>query len=151
MFVEQGGGSAEANWTLDSGKKLTSISAYRFWHFTPTNSDLISSNALINGGVSVKDEQYSQEIRFASADHQVIDWVTSIYYFQQNLKNKNFTIYGDVADAFYLYNVPTVRSLIASGQSNILDNRSSYSYGTTDTKSSTIFGQGTWHATPNLM
>ena len=150
MFVEQGGGSAEANWTLDSGKKLTSISAYRFWHFTPTNSDLISSNALINGGVSVKDEQYSQEIRFASADHQVIDWVTGLYYFQQNLKNKNFTIYGDVADAFYLYNVPTVRSLIASGQSNILDNRSSYSYGTTDTKSSAIFGQGTWHATPQF-
>lgn len=150
MSVEQGGGSAEANWSLDSGKKITSISAYRFWNFTPTNSDFISSNALTNAGVSVRDKQYSQELRLTSAGNQKVDWVTGLYYFQQQLDNTTFSLYGDTADAFYLYNVPSVRTLIANGQSNILNNRDSYSYGTTETKSSALFGQSTWHATPKL-
>ena len=36
MSVNQGGGSAEANWQLGD-YKLTSISAYRNWRFVPTN------------------------------------------------------------------------------------------------------------------
>ncbi|MFX6887963.1 TonB-dependent receptor, partial [Acinetobacter baumannii] len=85
-----------------------------------------------------------------SAGNQKVDWVTGLYYFQQQLDNTTFSLYGDTADAFYLYNVPSVRTLIANGQSNILNNRDSYAYGTTETKSSALFGQSTWHATPKL-
>jgi iron complex outermembrane receptor protein len=150
MIVEQGGTSAEINWDLDNDYKLTSISAYRFWNFSPANSDYISSSAAIDGGVNVKDKQYSQEIRLASPSNQPIDWVAGLYYFQQNLKNETFTLYGDQADALYLYNVASLRSLIAAGDSNIYNNRSSFSYGTADTQSSAIFAQANWHATPKL-
>lgn len=89
---------------------------------------------MTNAGVSVRDKQYSQELRLTSAGNQKVDWVTGLYYFQQQLDNTTFSLYGDTADAFYLYNVPSVRTLIANGQSNILNNRDSYSYGTTETK-----------------
>ncbi len=46
MDVDQGGASAEANWDLGGGYKLTSITAYRNWRFTPTNdSDATDLNA----------------------------------------------------------------------------------------------------------
>ncbi len=37
--VFQGGTSLEANWTLPNDFTLTSISAYRWWNFTPRNDD----------------------------------------------------------------------------------------------------------------
>ncbi|OUY07862.1 TonB-dependent receptor [Acinetobacter populi] len=150
MQVDQGGTSVEANWTLDSGKKLTSITAYRFWNFTPTNNDNISADAIRNNGVSVEDEQYSQELRLSSAKSDRFDWVTGLYYFQQNLENHNYSIYGNQADAFILYQNAAARSDIASGTANILNNRETHTYGYADTKSYAAFGQGTWHTTPKL-
>ncbi|MFT4020890.1 MAG: TonB-dependent receptor [Acinetobacter sp.] len=150
MYVEQGGSSAEANWTLDSGIKLTSISAYRFWNFTPRNSDWMTVDAVRKGGTSVKDDQFSQEFRIASAGNQHIDWVAGLYYFYQKLKNNTFTVYGNDADAYYLYQNMALRSLITSGLSSVLNNRTTFTYGKVDTNSSAAFGQGVWHVTPKL-
>ncbi|MFU8926980.1 TonB-dependent receptor [Acinetobacter puyangensis] len=150
MEVEQGGTSAEANWTLDSGKKLTSISAYRFWNFTPTNSYFGDYDALRNNGVAVKDKQFSQEIRLASASNPIFEWVSGLYFFQQNIKNHSFTYYGDKADNLLLYQIPILREDIQNGNSNILNNRESHTYGYADTKSYAVFGQGTWHTTAKL-
>ncbi|MFU8925699.1 TonB-dependent receptor [Acinetobacter puyangensis] len=150
MQVDQGGTSVEANWALDSGKKLTSISAYRFWNFTPTNSDNTTVDAIRNTGVAVEDKQYSQELRLASASNPTFDWVTGLYYFQQNLTNHSFTYYGDTADPFLFYQNPALRPVVANNNANILNNRESHTYGYADTKSYAVFGQGTWHAAPKL-
>ncbi|AOA59727.1 TonB-dependent receptor [Acinetobacter larvae] len=150
MQVDQGGSSVEANWILESGKKLTAISAYRFWNFTPTNHDNTSADAIRNNGVSVKDKQYSQELRLSSAKNNMWEWVTGLYYFQQNLKNHSYTIYGNQADAFSLYHNAALRPAIENGTANILNNRESHGYGYVDSKSYAIFGQGTWHATAQI-
>lgn len=150
MEVDQGGTSLEANWTLDSGKKLTAITAYRFWNFTPTNSDNTTADAVRNTGVAVEDQQYSQELRLASASNDKLDWVTGLYYFQQNLDNHSFGYYGNAADAFLFYQNPALRPAIVNGTANILNNRETHTYGYADTKSYAAFGQGTWHITPKL-
>jgi iron complex outermembrane receptor protein len=42
VSVHQGGSSVEANWNLAGDFTLTSISAYRYWHFTPANDDQLN-------------------------------------------------------------------------------------------------------------
>ncbi|MCE1270659.1 MAG: TonB-dependent receptor [Acinetobacter sp.] len=150
MEVEQGGTSLEANWTLDNGQKLTSISAYRSWDFTPTNSDATTADALRNVGVAVKDKQFSQELRWASAKSDTLDWVTGLYYFQQNLDNHTFNRYGAAADKFLYAHVAAFRNAIINNQTNLANNRASDVYGSADTKSYAAFGQGTWHITPQF-
>ncbi|MFU8925706.1 TonB-dependent receptor [Acinetobacter puyangensis] len=150
MFVEQGGSSVEANWTLDNGNKLTSISAYRIWNFTPTNSDNTVADATRNIGVAVRDKQYSQEFRLSSEKNANFDWVTGLYYFQQNIKNHAYTYYGADADTVMLYHNSALREDISNHATHILNDRSSHTYGYADTKSYAAFGQGTWHVTPKL-
>src|SRR5690606_34119125 len=60
------GTSLEANCTLPNDSALTSISAYRWWDFTPRNHDGLTVTAHYSAGVEVRDEQYSQELRLAS-------------------------------------------------------------------------------------
>ena len=75
VSVHQGGSSLEANWNLAGGYRLTSISAYRYWHFTPANDEQLNVSA-IN--------------------------VVGAYAFRQNLGNKTFTSYGPLADLYLL-------------------------------------------------
>ncbi|MCH4247177.1 MAG: TonB-dependent receptor [Acinetobacter populi] len=140
MKNEQGGTSIEANWTLANDLKLTSITAYRFWDFSPSNSDNTSADAIRHQGLIVNDKQYSQELRLASANSEVFDWVTGLYYFQQNLKNNSVVKYGDHADAF----------ITGSTVTDIWNNRETSTKAYADIKSYAGFGQGTWHITPKL-
>src|SRR5882757_8012740 len=58
MEVRQSGGSVQANWRFDGGYNLTSITAFRSWHFIPTNdADGTNISALIDAGQAVNDEQ----------------------------------------------------------------------------------------------
>ena len=52
--VFQGGTSLEANWTLPSDYTLTSISAYRWWDFTPRNDDELNVDVMHNVGQSAR-------------------------------------------------------------------------------------------------
>jgi iron complex outermembrane receptor protein len=100
MSVNQGGGSAEANWQLGD-YKLTSISAYRNWRFVPTNdADSMSIDAITNAGQAVNDEQWSQEIRLASPTGRTIEYVGGLFYFYQHQNNFLYTYYGPDAGAF---------------------------------------------------
>ncbi|MBK5415155.1 TonB-dependent receptor [Pseudomonas sp. TH31] len=138
VTVHQGGTSVEANWTLPSDFTLTSISAYRFWNFTPRNDDGLNVPASYNAGVSVEDKQYSQEFRLASPKGEFFDYVLGAYYFGSNLDNKSFSYYGPQAD---IWN-GTPRGALA--------NVDSVGNGHIETNSFALFAQGTWHLTPRL-
>ncbi|SDG90227.1 iron complex outermembrane recepter protein [Pseudomonas flavescens] len=138
VTVFQGGTSVEANWTLPNDFTLTSISAYRWWDFTPRNDDGLNVSASINAGVAVRDKQYSQEIRLASPSGGAFDYVLGAYYFKQDLDNRSFNQYGPLADIW---------NGTASGA---LANVSSVGKGHIDTDSYALFAQGTWHLTERL-
>jgi iron complex outermembrane receptor protein len=138
MEVRQSGGSVQANWRFDGGYNLTSITAFRSWHFVPTNdADGTDVSAIINAGQAVNDQQASQEIRLASPTGGPIDWVGGIYYFYQYQNNRAYTLYGPAAHA--LYGLPA-----------FYNNAYSQVHTYPKTNSYAAFGQGTWHATDRL-
>ena len=133
MTVNQGGGSAEANWQVGE-YKLTSISAYRNWRFIPTNdADGTSINAITNAGQGVTDEQWSQELRFATPTGRALQTVVGLYYFYQHQDNQTYTIYGPAAGAY------TGRAFFNNGASTV-----SQFLGT---NSAAVFAQTTWNVT----
>lgn len=139
VSVHQGGSSVEANWNLNGGYTLTSISAYRYWHFTPANDETLNVSAINNTGVEVHDRQFSQELRLASPTGGAFDYVLGTYVFNQNLGNKTFTDYGPQADLF-----------LTGANPGIFNNTYSKANGKVETDSFALFGQGTWHLTDKL-
>ncbi|WP_110946987.1 TonB-dependent receptor [Pseudomonas bohemica] len=136
--VYQGGTSLEANWTLPNDFTLTSITAYRWWDFTPHNDDELNVDVMQNVGQSARDKQYSQELRLASPLGEHFDYVLGAYYFRQQMDNSVFTYYGPLADTWN------------GTPQGALNNVSSIGNGSVDTDSFALFGQGTWHLTPKL-
>ncbi|MFU3212188.1 TonB-dependent receptor [Pseudomonas aeruginosa] len=139
VSVHQGGSSLEANWNLAGGYRLTSISAYRYWHFTPANDEQLNVSAINNTGVEVHDRQFSQEIRLASPTGGAFDYVVGAYAFRQNLGNKTFTSYGPLADLYLL-----------GANLGALNDTYSKANGKIETDSFALFAQGTWHLSERL-
>ncbi|MEV1957027.1 TonB-dependent receptor [Pseudomonas aeruginosa] len=139
VSVHQGGSSLEANWNLAGGYRLTSISAYRYWHFTPANDEQLNVSAINDTGVEVNDRQFSQEIRLASPTGGAFDYVVGAYAFRQNLGNKTFTSYGPLADLYLL-----------GANLGALNDTYSKANGKIETDSFALFAQGTWHLTERL-
>ncbi|MFJ2318742.1 TonB-dependent receptor [Pseudomonas sp. NPDC087817] len=136
--VFQGGTSLEANWNLPGDYTLTSISAYRWWDFTPRNDDELNVDVMHNVGQSTRDKQYSQEIRLASPIGERFDYILGGYYFRQEMRNTVFTDYGPLADTWN------------GTPQGALNNFTSVGHGEVDTDSFATFAQGTWHLTPRL-
>jgi iron complex outermembrane recepter protein len=96
--TEQWGFSVQADWDLNNGHTLTSISAYRTWDFInnidvdglPTAPPLQLPQAgsfaqfNVNGGPT-KIAQTSQEVRLTSPDDQRFKYVLGLYYFNLDL------------------------------------------------------------------
>ncbi|MBI7994430.1 TonB-dependent receptor [Pseudomonas aeruginosa] len=139
VSVHQGGSSLEANWNLAGGYRLTSISAYRYWHFTPANDEQLNVSAINDTGVEVHDRQFSQEIRLASPTGGAFDYVVGAYAFRQNLGNKTFTSYGSLADLYLL-----------GANLGALNDTYSKANGKIETDSFALFAQGTWHLSERL-
>jgi iron complex outermembrane receptor protein len=136
VTVFQGGTSLEANWTLPNDFTVTSISAYRWWDFTPRNDDELNVEVMHNVGQSARDKQYSQELRLASPIGEHFDYVLGAYYFRQEMQNKVFTYYGPLADTWN------------GTPQGALNNVSTVGNGSVDTDSFALFAQGTWHLSP---
>jgi len=138
VAVRQGGGSVETTAKLSGGYSLTSITAYRAWHFVPRyDADNTSVSAIVDAGQSVDDEQWSQEIRLVSPSFGAVDWVAGVYYFYQYQNNVFITQYGPAANA--LFGLPVFYN---DSQSNV------HSY--PKTNSYAAFAQDVWHATDEL-
>lgn len=133
MEVRQNAASAEANWDIND-YKLTSISAWRSWGFTPQNDiDYTNLTAGQGGYLNTKDDQYSQEIRLASPTGKRYDYVVGSYYYHQNVQSNQHYETGPYGLALMGGNFPNNAVLNGHG------------YGTTN--SYAFFGQGTFHAT----
>jgi len=138
VTVFQGGTSLEANWTTPGDYTLTSVSAYRWWDFTPRNDDELNVPVMYNVGQSARDEQYTQELRLASPSGGTFDYVLGAFYFHQAMRNKVFTTYGPLADTWN------------GTPQGALNNVTSIGHGHVDTDSFALFAQGTWHLSPRL-
>lgn len=101
MLTDQRGVSLKADWALGFAT-LTSISAWRYWHFHPLqDSDGTPLDVIQVNVAQTKDNQFSQELRLASNPGR-FTWQVGGYYFRQLLKD-HFILnqFGYDASAFY--------------------------------------------------
>jgi iron complex outermembrane receptor protein len=136
VSVHQGGTSAELNWKFDNAYKLSAISAYRFWNFTPRNDDGLDVPVYLNIGAQAWHKQFTQELRLATPTGQEVESVVGAYYYYQDLKNNNFAVNGSLSDKF--------NATPPGAWSNV----SSEAPGHLRVNSVALFGQSTWHAAP---
>ena len=134
--VHQGGVSGEVNWKLDNDYKFTSISAYRFWNFTPHNDDGLDVPILLNVGASARHRQFTQELRLATPLGRDVESVYGAYYYYQNLDNINFFVNGPLADKF--------NATPIGAWNNVVSN----TYGHLRVNSYALFAQTIWHIDP---
>ncbi|MBY0558156.1 MAG: TonB-dependent receptor [Burkholderiaceae bacterium] len=134
--VHQGGVSGEVNWKLANDYKFTSISAARFWNFTPHNDDGLEVPVTLNVGSAARHRQFTQELRLATPLGQPLESVFGAYYYYQNLDNINFTYNGPLADKF--------NATPAGAWSNV----TSIGNGHLRVNSYALFAQSIWHIDP---
>ena len=138
---ETGGVSVQADWDLP-GAVLTSITAWRYWNWSPA-SDLVQSRLddVRKSQVIDRQNQVTQELRIASTGQNTIDYVGGLYYFHEKLEAYGTTQYGAAAVAALAS--PALPALILTGVTQNTNN--AYK-----TESYAAFGQATWNVNEKL-
>jgi len=144
MRIRQGGVTAEANWLLDGGHKITSITAGRYWNSTPSNDpDLTNRSLMYNQGYNTNDSQWSQELRLASPETETLSYVAGLYWLTQQININSFVTTGNNYTAFYLGNN-------AFPYTNAFSNVTSQSNSAGTSNSYAIYGQTVYRPTERL-
>ncbi|MES2297519.1 MAG: TonB-dependent receptor [Pseudomonadota bacterium] len=109
--------------------KLTSITAWRDWHFSPSNDiDGTNLKGFLNGYFDATESQFSEEIRLSSPAGGSHDYVAGLFYLSQAVASDNAYMFGPAAPALTLNPANTTlaghgqadtRSFAAFGQDNI--------------------------------
>ena len=104
--VEDKGVSAEINWDLGSGLKLTSITAIRNWRTeTGQDSDFTAADLVYRpagGDNFVQFGQLSQEVRLAGDAYDGrFNWLVGAFYANEDLKSRSVLNYGTDYYAYF--------------------------------------------------
>jgi len=152
--TRQGAGSAQIDWELGGGFKLTSITAFRYWQYD-SNSDTEGSSAdVMYGGYHIQDRQWTQELRLALPRMGRVDGVVGLYYFNQYVETNQHLEYGKDAAA-WLSGIPNALLPVYAQYSPALAKLVSYNqtrwntFANPLTHSIAAFGQANWHVTPD--
>lgn len=154
---ELGGVSLVANLDI-GGAVLTSVSAWRFWDWDPSNDrDFIGLPITTVSANPSQQRQVSQELRIASEGKRAIDYVAGLFYFHQTIDTQGLQVQGPAASRFLLNpgNIPVGSSGCATATTaacnpavlNGLTSRNTIGFSNT---SAAVFGKATWHITDAL-
>jgi iron complex outermembrane receptor protein len=138
IHILQGGLSAEADWLLDGGYKLRSVSSYRYFSYLPNQADSLSVDAYANSGTQILDRTWLQDFRLDSPKGAFFDYATGITYMGQNMATLANTRYGNSTVPVLYYGNATYKNLDV------------IRVGTLHDASISPFFQGTVHAAPKL-
>jgi iron complex outermembrane recepter protein len=137
-----GGTSLLAEWNLGTGK-VTSVTAWRSWRWGPANDrDFIGLPITTISQNPSRQQQWSQELRYASSgDH--VDYVVGAYGFYQTIDTAGVQEQGALASRWLLSGANANNPAILNGL------RAENDIGLKNTSVAT-FGQLTWHVTDRL-
>nr|WP_243853637.1 TonB-dependent receptor [Sphingopyxis panaciterrae] len=149
MITDQKGASLQVDWDIGGGLNLTSISAWRYWHFSPLqDSDGTPLDVIQVNVAQTKTNQYSQELRLASAPGR-LNWQVGGFFFHNRLRD-HFILnqFGFDASNFYttyarLAN-PNAAAIVIAPGSQYLDDVD------TSVTSIAAFGQANFEVTDQL-
>ena len=138
-----GGASINAEWKLGAGA-LTSITAWRFWDWDPSNDrDFIGLPITTVSANPSKQRQYTQEIRYAGPVADNLDFVAGLFAFHQTIDSNNNQSQGAAA----------TRWLLAPAAGNtpaLLDGLTQTGVVEFDNTSLAAFAQANWDVTSRL-
>ena len=152
LITRNHGASLIAQW--DAGPvELTSITAYRGFHFDAKNDSEQTRFAIARGGTLVDTEQWSQEVRLAGALTDTIDVQGGAYLYRIETESTSRNLYGRDAGAFYATNAQyntlnTPANLVFLQRS--LENVLATNYQNPVSESQALFGQVNWSLTDRL-
>lgn len=146
--MESYGVSGEVDWDLGPAT-LTSITAYRWWDWYPSNdTDGTALSIGLKGQQQNFQRQFSQELRLGSNGKNVIDYQVGLYYFWQKVPGYGATQNGSDAAA---WNLPTGTPAATVNLYNLaLNGYEADSFSNATTKSLAAFGQVDAHLTDAL-
>ncbi len=141
--MEQWGVSLQGDWKLGGGT-LTSVTAYRQWNWYPRNdNDIIALPVITQGHIIDHQQQWSQEVRYASAASDSFDYQVGLYYFWQIIDGYTTLQYGAAAPSWFLGSNTALYQAALSGYTTGAPSNP-------ETTSYAAFGQANWHITPAL-
>jgi iron complex outermembrane recepter protein len=154
------GASAELNWKLDGGHTLTSISAYKDYHFDAVNDEGTPFDVYRNAGGFWNDyRQASQELRISSAAGGFVDYQGGLYYIDVHNEADYRRAWGNDAGAWFASNAqynrldadPAGRLLMLNSLANLTSSYNS-PVGVQEirNKSAALFAQANWHLSEPL-
>ncbi len=142
---ELGGVSLVGNLNL-GGATLTSVSAWRFWDWDPSNDrDFTGLPITTISANPSQQRQWSQELRVASNGKRAVDYVAGLFYFHQTIDTQGLQVQGPAASRFLLN--PTSANASNPAVLNGLTARNTIGFTNT---SAAVFGKLTWHITDAL-
>ena len=134
-----------ANWDVGEAT-LTSVSAWRFWHWDPSNDrDFIGLPITTVSANPSQQSQVTQELRIASNGKRTLDYVLGAFYFWQSIDTQGLQVQGPAASAFLLN--PTSAGGRNPATLNGLTSRNTIGFTNT---SAALFGKLTWHVDDRL-
>ena len=148
-----GGLSLRAEWDLGGGT-LTSVSAWRFWNWYPSNDrDFIGLPITTVSQNPSRHRQWTQELRYASKGGQTLDYVFGAFVFNQKFHTFGLQAQGPAASRFLLNPgaaVPPGASYCVPATANacnpaVLDGLTSSNDINYESTSAAAYGQLTWH------
>lgn len=160
LVTGSSGASLEANWKLAGGHTLTSITAFKNYHFNAVNDDGTPFDISRNSGGFWNDyKQSSQELRISSAAGGFVDYQAGIYLIGVKNSSTYNRIWGNDAGAWFAsasqYNTLDAdgpgRYLLANSLANVkaaVNSTPGIQY--IDNKSAAVFGQANWHLSNEL-
>lgn len=152
-----GGVSLRGEWDLGAGT-LTSISAWRFWNWYPSNDrDFTALPITTVSANPSRHRQWTQEVRYASKGGEAFDYVLGAFYFHQRFHTIGAQEQGPAASRFLLNpgnvvpgssgcNPPTANAC-NPGVLNGLRSDNDIRYTST---SAALYGQLTWKLSERL-
>jgi iron complex outermembrane receptor protein len=155
-FQEIGGASLRAEWDQGPGR-LTSVSAWRFWNWGPSNDrDFTALPITTLSNNPSKQDQYSQEFRYAATSDRY-DYVVGLFGYHQKQHTQGIQTQGSAASRWTLNpgNVPAGSAACIPGNANacnpaVLNGLRSNNDIFLDSTSVALFGQLSWHFTDRL-
>lgn len=101
--TQDGGVAGIIGYSLGSAR-LTSVSAWRYWDWDVSNDrDFTGVPIQLTQSIPSRQDQYSQELRLASAGAGPFDYVAGLYVFTQKITGRPTSTYGPAA-AYWLLN-----------------------------------------------
>ncbi|MEE4453185.1 TonB-dependent receptor [Novosphingobium resinovorum] len=132
-----GGASLRVKWELGAGA-LTSITAWRFWDWDPSNDrDFTGLPIVALSQNPSQQDQYTQELRYNYSSDK-IDFVVGAFGFYQRIDTQGTEAQGSASSAWNNVANDALNGLVAYNTQYLKNT------------SAALYGQLSWHVTPEL-